>query len=258
MNSHRPTPWYDKTIEWTRGRWDRGYRWAGRHHPTVSSGAVLLFVFLAIATGFYAISEAATHRRDDRRRDRDEQCLVQLQQLTADRAKALTAIQNDDRAAQAALNARWARDVVTGNIRDIPKAYEAFRVDFNANQTRRAGYGLGITVSSACQFAVVKAGRGSSLPSQSPAAPSSRTASAPPTGGLPPLPSIVLVTRTRTVPGPTTTLVLTATVRPGRATVTATATRTTTAHPAPRPTVTKTVTKTVTCPAPTGTAHPCK
>ncbi len=251
MTEHRDSRWWGHPFE-------RARRGVGR--LGVTSGAIVLFVLFGLLSSVYAINEAAAHRRDDR----DEQCLVQLQQLQTSRAKALTTIQDDDRRAQATLNARWARDVVTGNIRDIPKAYEAFRVEFNENQVKRQRYGVGITVTSACQFRVVKATAGAVLPSNSAtrsAAPSSLVSS------LPPLPSVVFVTRTQTVPGPTavSTVTVTETVRPGRVTLTATVmvTRTWTARPGLRPTATRTVTVTKTLcvlpsPVPSVPAVPCQ
>src|SRR6266542_93697 len=130
-----------------------------------------------------------------------QKCQVELQKLITNRGTALTNIAADDRRAVSDWIARVSIDVALGteaSINDIRTgAYEAFRRDVRSNDLKRAAYGSGIKVSSACEYKVTH-GKVSPLPSLT-LPPRSSTS-------LPPLPTV-----TRTGSNFRTTVTATAT-----------------------------------------------
>lgn len=228
----------DDTLSWVRGHN------TNRNRVTL---LVVLFVLFGIAVGLLTLNDSWERARNAKRDRQQQQCLVQLQKLITQRNAALVQVGNDDRDAQRALNARWARDVITGNFRDIPRAYEVFRQQSIKNDRRRDALGSGVSVSDACDFHVI-IGNNSPVPSLNPRTGSTATTS---TSLLPRLPSVV----TRTVQR-TTTRTLSAQVRfvdvPGPV-ITATVTQVPAPLHVPTRTVTTHVTRTIGRPGPTRT-----
>jgi len=139
--------------------------------------------------------------------DKDQSCLLALQQFQADRATALTKITADDRAAVSAWIARVSKDVVLGtreSFLDIPKAYEAYRRQVADNDKLRASYGSGIEILSACAYVVKPT---------SPSSPPTLKVPTPRRTSLPPLPTTTFTVTNSNGSVSTITLGVTSTVR---------------------------------------------
>jgi hypothetical protein len=226
----------------------------------ITPGAFAVFVVLTLASAAYALTRNFQHAADVNRVENIAECNSKIFADNVARVQALTHLQDEGNAAQRELDARWARDVVTHNVADIPRAYNAFRAKIIQIDQERASLGVVITASAPPPECKLKL---TTSPATTPPSLSitpgktRRRSSSPSSQELPPLPAVVTVVVTRTVtgsqvtlriPGPETTT--TVTVRPNQRTLTRTVTRTATVTPRPSPTrvrVTRTATKTVTC-----------
>jgi len=208
---------------------------------------VILCLVLAIGFGVLALVGQFQQARTHRKVLSDEQCQAQLFRDNLNRNRVLGSLSDQERAAQYALEARWARDVYllqrgqTAAGSDIPKAYEALRSTVAAINSERAKQGALISATAPpvqCQLPLT-ATAGSTPPTAS--LPSIRVTPRSTATELAPLPSTVTirfeVTATSTVfihgrdifiHGPTSTVTIH--MRPVR---TKTVTVTITARPTP-------------------------
>src|SRR6266487_5970023 len=103
-----------------------GSRWA-RDKPTL--GAVVLFLLLALGFGIAALVTGFDKAASSRRMERDERCNGQIQVDDLNRRRALSDLNERDKAAVNRWIHRVSQDVLDGTPEDIPAAYEAYRAD---------------------------------------------------------------------------------------------------------------------------------
>jgi hypothetical protein len=209
---------------------------------------VVLFLFIALAFGLASILQGFGNAHRNQRIGRDEECLAQVQRDNLNRNAALTDLNNRDRDAVNEWIHRVSLDVQDRNVGDILRAYNAYRLQVQANEKARASYGAivsGTALPVNCRLPIVRTSA-STLSTLGVAKPTSTRALLPPISTST---ETAFATVTVTVAGPTTTFTaflhgptsterVTVTV-PRRVkvtrtvTATRTVTRTVTAHPRP-------------------------
>lgn len=226
-----------------------GPSWA-KDRPTL--GAVILFLLIAIAFGITTMITGFSNADVNAKIRRDEKCLGQIQTENLNRNRVLSELAEQERAALNRFIARVSNDVLVNNVADIPRAYEAYRLDVQDIDALRAKQGQLLSASalpSNCKLPLA-ADTGTSLPPISTTrsrAPLPQLTTATATLTPPPVTTTVggVTTITAEVPGPTRTITIT--IRPGQPTRTITrAPPTVTVAMRPTRTITVTVSRTAT------------
>jgi len=170
---------------------------------------VILCLVLAIGFGILALIGQFKQAHTAHKVNTDEQCQAQLFRDNLNRNQVLARLEDEERAAQYALEARWARDVFllqhghpeAGN--DIPAAYDVLRARVAAINKERAEQGAlisGSTPPPGCRLPLTST-VGSTPPSVS--IPSARLTAHPSVTRtvtlLPALPGLVTIRVTETV-----------------------------------------------------------